>query len=80
MKSTKQKFKIEDKVIMWWTFAWTQEKFVQRCKGPFEIVTIYKNVTYRLADKSRTIKASINRDLLKLYKSYDFMKPIIVIN
>ncbi len=65
---------------MWWTPARTQEKFVSRRKGLYEIVAILGNGTYKLADKREILKTPINRDLLKLYKSYEFMKPIIVIN
>ncbi len=80
IKSTKQIFKIGDQVIIQQTSAYTQEKFISRCRGLFEIVAILGNSTYKLADEHETLKASINRDLLKLYKSYDFMKPIVVIN
>ncbi len=51
-----------------------------RRKGPYEVVVILGNSTYRLADKHEILKAPINRDLLKLYKGYDFLKPIIVID
>ncbi len=65
---------------MWWTLAKIQEKFIPRCRGLFEIVAIYRNGTYKLTDECRMLKASINGDLLKLYKSYNFMEPIIVID
>ena len=80
VKSTKQMFKIENQVIMWWTPARTQGKFVPQHKGPYEIVAILGNSTYELADECKTLKALINGDLLKLYKSYDFLKPIVVID
>ncbi len=80
VKSTKQIFKMRDQVTMWWTPARTQEKFVPKCRGPYEIVAILENSTYRLADKRETLKAPINEDLLKLYKSYEFMEPIVVID
>ena len=57
-----------------------QEKFVSRRKGPYEIVAILENGTYKLVDERETLKALINRDLLKLYKGYDFLEPIIVID
>ncbi len=80
VKSTKQKFKIGDQVTMWWTPARTQRKFVPRRKGPYEVVVILENGTYKLADERGTLKAPINRDLLKLYKSYEFLEPIVVID
>ena len=80
VKSTKQTFKIEDQVIMWWMPARTQGKFVPRRKGPYEVVVILGNDTYKLADEHGTLKALINGDLLKLYKGYDFLEPIVVIN
>src|SRR6266498_5029674 len=79
VKSTKQKFKIGDQVTMWWTPAQTQEKFVPWRKGPYEVVAILSNRTYKLADKRETLKAPINGDLLRLYKGYEFLKPIVVI-
>ena len=51
-----------------------------RRKGPYEVVTILENSTYKLADERRTLKAPINRDLLKLYKGYNFLEPIIIID
>src|SRR6266542_7172559 len=80
VKFTKQSFKIGDQVTMWWTPARTQGKFVLRRKGPYEVVAILKNGTYKLADERETLKAPINGNLLKLYKGYDFLKPIIVID
>ncbi len=80
VKNTKQTFKIGDQVTMWWTPAWTQEKFIPRHKGPYEIVAILGNNTYKLADEHETLKAPINGDLLKLYKSYEFLEPIVVID
>ena len=65
---------------MWWTFTQTQEKFVLRGKGSFEIVAILGNSTYKLADECEILKILINGDLLKLYKNYNFMEPIIVID
>jgi len=80
VKSTKQMFKIEDQVTMWWIPARTQGKFVPRHKGPYEIVAILGNGTYKLADERETLKVPINGDLLKIYKSYEFLEPIIVID
>src|SRR6266540_3354084 len=80
VKSIKQMFKIGDQVTMWWTPARTQGKFVPWRKGPYEVVAILGNRIYKLADECRTLKALINGDLLKLYKSYEFLEPIIVIN
>ncbi len=80
VKSIKQIFKIGDQVTMWWIPARTQGKFTPRRKGSYEIVTILGNSTYKLADKCETLKAPINGDLLKLYKSYEFMEPIVVID
>jgi len=51
VKSTKQSFKIGDQVTMWWTPARTQRKFIPRRKGPYEIVAILGNGTYKLADE-----------------------------
>ena len=65
---------------MWWTPTRIQGKFVPRHKGPYEIVAILGNSTYKLADERGILKAPINRDLLKLYKSYEFMKSIVVID
>ena len=80
MKSTKQTFKIEDQVTMWQTLAQTQGKFVPRCKGPYEIIAILENDTYKLADERRTLKTLINGNLLKLYKGYEFMESIVIID
>ena len=80
VKFTKQSFKIGDQVTMWWTPARTQGKFVPRRKGPYEVVAILGNGTYKLADERGTLKAPINGDLLRLYKSYEFLEPIVVIN
>jgi len=44
------------------------------------VIAILKNGTYKLADERGTLKAPINGDLLKLYKSYEFMEPIVVID
>ena len=73
-------FKIEDQVIIWQTSTRTQGKFVLRCRGLFEIITILENGTYKLTDECETLKTLINGDLLKLYKSYDFMKLIVIID
>jgi len=43
-------------------------------------VAILGNGTYKLADERETLKALINGDLLKLYKSYEFLEPIVVID
>ncbi len=51
-----------------------------RRKGPYEVVAILENSTYKLADERGTLKTLINRDLLKLYKGYDFLELIIVID
>ena len=80
MKETKQIFKIEDKITMQQTPAYTQGKFVPRHKGPFKIIAILENSIYKLTDEYETIKALINEDLLKLYKSYNFIEPIVVID
>ncbi len=80
VKSTKQVFKIRDQVTMWWTPARTQGKFVPRRKGPYKVVAILKNGIYKLADECETLKALINGDLLKHYKSYDFLEPIVIID
>ena len=80
MKSTKQTFKIGDQVTMQWILARTQGKFVPRHKGPYKIITILGNSTYKLADECKTLKSPINGNLLKLYKDYDFLEPIVMIN
>ncbi len=80
VKSTKQTFKIRDQVTMWWISARTQGKFVPRRKGPYEMVAILGNSTYKLADERGILKAPINKDLLKLYKGYDFLELIVVID
>ena len=80
VKSIKQTFKIGDQVTMWQTLVQIQGKFVPRRKGSYEIVSILGNGTYKLADEWETLKILINGDLLKLYKSYEFLKPIIVID
>ncbi len=80
VKSTKQIFKIEDQVTMWWIPARTQGKFIPRRKGLYEIVAILGNSTYKLADKHETLKVLINGDLLKLYKGYDFLELIVIID
>src|SRR6266498_39165 len=80
VKFTKQKFKIGDQVTMWWTSARTQGKFVPRHKGPYEVVAILENGTYKLADECGTLKAPINGNLLKLYKDYEFLELIVIID
>ena len=80
VKFTKQMFNIGDQVTMWWTPARTQGKFVPQHKGPYEVVAILGNGTYKLADERGILKAPINGDLLKLYKGYEFMEPIVVID
>ncbi len=44
------------------------------------MIAILENGTYKLVDEHGTLKALINEDLLKLYKGYEFMEPIIVID
>ncbi len=80
IKFTKQTFKIGDYITMWWTPARTQGKFVPRHRGLFKIIVILENSSYKLADKCEILKTPINRNLLKLYKSYKFMKLIVVID
>ena len=80
VKSTKQSFKIGDQVTMWRTPARTQGKFVLQRKGLYEVVAILGNRTYKLADERETLKASINGDLLRLYKNYEFLESIVVID
>ena len=80
VKSTKQSFKIEDQITIWWTSVRIQRKFVPKHRGPFKIVAILRNDIYKLADECGTLKASINEDLLKLYKGYDFLEPIVIID
>ena len=80
VKSTKQTFKMEDQVTMWWTPTRTQGKFVPRHKGSYEIVAILENSIYKLADEHGILKVPINGDLLKFYKGYNFLELIIVIN
>ena len=80
VKSTKQIFKIEDQVTMQQIPARIQGKFVSRRKGPYEVVAILRNGTYKLADECETLKAPINGDLLKLYKGYEFLDSIVVID
>ena len=80
VKSTKQTFKIGDQVTMWWTPARTQGKFIPRRKGSYEVVAILGNGTYKLANECEILKAPINGDLLKLYKDYEFLELIVVID
>ena len=80
VKSTKQMFKIENQVTMWWIPAWIQGKFVSQRKGLYEVVAILGNETYKLADERGILKAPINGDLLKLYKNYEFLEPIVIID
>ena len=44
------------------------------------MVAILENRTYKLADERGILKALINGDLLKLYKDYEFLEPIVVID
>ncbi len=76
---TKQNYKLEDKVTMYWKLAETQGKFVLRRRGPYDIMGVLGNGTYKLADKKGVLKASINGDLLKLYKDYSWMELVVVI-
>ena len=80
VKFIKQTFKIGDRVTMWWILVRTQRKFVPKHKGSYEVVAILGNGMYKLADERGILKAPINRDLLKLYKGYEFMEPIVVID
>ena len=80
VKFIKQIFKIEDQVIIQWTSACTQGKFVLRRRGPFKIIAILRNGTYKVGNKCEILKVLINRNLLKLYKNYEFMELIIVID
>ncbi len=57
-----------------------QGKFVLRHKRPYKIVAILGNSSYKLADKHETLRIPINEDLLKLYKSYEFLEPIVIID
>src|SRR6266542_1505876 len=76
---TKQKYKLGDKVIMYWKLAETQGKFMSRRQGSYDIVGVLGNRTYKLADEKGVLKAPINGDLLKLYKDYSWMEPVVVI-
>ena len=80
MQVIKQNFKIEDKVTMYWKLAETQGKFVPWYRGPYNIVGVLNNGTYKLADEKRVLKALINGDLLKLYKDYFWMESVVVID
>ncbi len=42
---------------MWWISARTQGKFVPQRKGPYKVVAILGNGTYKLADERGTLKA-----------------------
>ena len=77
---TKQNYKLEDKVTMYQKPAETQGKFVPRRRGPYDIISVLGNRTYKLADEKGVLKASINGDLLKLYKDYSWMEPVVVID
>jgi len=44
------------------------------------VVAIFENGTYKLADECEILKTPINKDLLKLYKGYDFLELIVVID
>ena len=65
---------------MWWTPAKTQGKFVPRRKGPYEVVAVLENGIYKLADEREILKTPINGDLLKLYKGYEFLELIVIID
>ena len=80
VQMTKQSFKIGDKVTMYWKPAETQGKFVPRRQGPYDIIGVLDNRTYKLADEKGVLKAPINGDLLKLYKDYSWMEPVVVID
>ncbi len=77
---TKQSFKIGDKITIYWKLAETQEKFVSWCREPYDIMGILGNRIYKLADEKEVLKALINEDLLKLYKDYSWMEPVVVID
>ncbi len=76
----KQSFKVENKITMYWKPAETQEKFVSWHRGLYDIVGVLDNGTYKLADKKGVLKALINGDLLKLYKNYFWIEPVVVID
>ncbi len=65
---------------MYWKPAETQGKFVLWRHGPYDIVSILSNEIYKLADEKGVLKIPINGDLLKLYKDYSWMKPIVIID
>ncbi len=48
-------------------------------RGPYDIVGVLGNGTYKLADEKEVLKASINGDLLKLYKDYSWIEPVVII-
>ena len=77
---TKQTFKIEDKITMYWKLVKIQGKFVLWHREPYDIIGVLDNRTYKLADKKGVLKALINGDLLKLYKDYFWMESIVIIN
>ncbi len=64
---------------MYWKSAEIQGKFVPRRRRPYNIVGILGNRMYKLADEKGVLKASINEELLKLYKDYSWMEPVIII-
>ena len=43
-------------------------------------MAILRNSTYKLAEEREILKTPINGDLLRLYKIYEFMEPIVVID
>ena len=75
----KQNYKLEDKVTMYWKLVETQGKFVLRRRGPYDIISVLSNRTYKLADEKGVLKASINGDLLKLYKDYSWIELVVII-
>ena len=44
------------------------------------IIGILDNEMYKLADEKEVLKVLINGDLLKLYKDYFWIEPVVIID
>src|SRR6266508_5002126 len=54
-------------------------KFVNKWKGPYEISHMLDKGAYKLTIDGKSIKGTVNRNLLKKYYTRDTWEPVIVI-
>ena len=47
--------------------SWYSEKLEPKWKGPYQIVAVFLNGSYKIADQGDVLRTSVNRDRLKPY-------------